>query len=259
MSKELGQQFLEELLSKLPETARAAVRDTLTSADATAALEFAGSRLQLVNEATERQTALEQKEARLSAWHGKLDAWRKDKEAEFTRKEAELGRTRLAGDPPADPNAGGGGNVTAEQIAEITEKILATREPAYVTYVAEATELGASHLQNFRTPLNVIELIQHPQVRDLGLKGVYELVHKDALTKLRADTDAAARTKLEQEIREKVTQELRDQQAGTVLPYPIGEGSPLDFLGLPTDQRPKGDPAAAARAYETLVASGGSR
>jgi hypothetical protein len=260
MSKELGERFVQELLSKLPEAARAGALTALTSPDATAALEFAGSRMQLVNDAAERQAALEQKETRLTAWHGQLDTWRRNKEAEFTQREAELG-TRKPTDGGNQPPAGGApeGTMTAEQIADITEKVLAAREPAYVAYVAEATQLGAFHLRNFNQELDVMSLIQHPKVRELGLKGVYELVHQEQLTKLKADQAAAERNKLETEIRTKVEQEFRDKAAGTELPYPLGEGSPLDFLSMPADKRPTGDPAAAARAYEQLVTSGQGR
>lgn len=138
--------------------------------------------------------------------------------------------------------------MTETQIAEIVGKILAPREAAYVTYVADATKFSIFHLQNFKETLDVNALVQHPRIGELGVKGVYELVHKDKIDAMTAATAKAAEEAIRADERQKIA-----TSAPVDMPYPIGEGSPLDVLTMDPATRPKGDPAAAARMYDQLV------
>jgi hypothetical protein len=196
MSKELGQQFIDEILGKLPEGQRAEAQKILTSPDAAAALEHAGSRLQLVNEAATRKTALDQQQTKLEDWHKRLDGWAQVKETEFTAREKKLAE----GHPNPNPNPNApptntpatGTSLTAEQIAQTVAETLAAREPAYVGLLTEATGLASFHLRNFKEDLDVQQLVSHADAPKIGVKGVYKLLYKDRLDKLDADAKKAA-------------------------------------------------------------------
>jgi len=139
--------------------------------------------------------------------------------------------------------------MTKEDVAKIVAETLAPREGAYVQYVSDAVQFADFHRQNFKETLNVNDLVRHPQIGELGVRGVYELVHKDKLEKMRADAVTAREEEIRADERRKIA------STGPVdMPYPMGgEGSPLDALSLDPAARPKGDPAAAARMYDQLV------
>lgn len=256
---ELGKTFLGELKSKLPDTLHSHVDTLLSSPEAQAALELAGSRVSpLDEERTQLQqlrTQLDTRETRLTDWHNRLEGWKDGKETEYTERERKLAEREAAGgnrstqDPPPNPNPKpGDSSMTAAQIEELVGKILAPREAGYVQYVADATRFASFHLQNFKEPLDVAALVRHPQIGELGVKGVYELVHKDKIDAMTTAKAAADREALKQELRREIAGETPVD-----MPYPLGEGSPLDVLSMDPKQRPTGDPAAAARMYDQLV------
>ena len=145
--------------------------------------------------------------------------------------------------------------MTKEQIEQTVVNTLQAREPAFIQYVADATKFASFHLQQFHETLDVLSLVRHPKIGEIGLAGVYELVHKDKLDDMKAKAAAADREKLKEEVRKEI---LASQPVN--MPYPItSEGSPLDALALDADKRPKGDPVAATRMYEQLVGASAGR
>lgn len=256
---ELGKTFLEEVLGKLPDALRSQASTILSSPEAQAALEHAGSRVSPIDEdrtrLNELRTTLETKEQRLTDWHTRLDGWKTTKETEFTTREEALrvrengGGGNHAGDPPPTNNQPKpGDSMTKQEVATLVGEILAPREAGYVQYVADAARFSTFHLQHFKETLDVAALVRHPQIGELGIKGVYELVHKDKIDAMNTAKVAADRESLKNELRKELVSEMPAD-----IPYPIGEGSPLDVLSLDPAARPKGDPAAAARMYDQLV------
>lgn len=144
--------------------------------------------------------------------------------------------------------------MTREQLSKTISDFVAPREAAFVQYVADATNFSAFHLKHFHEALDVAAIVSHPEIGQRGFRGVYELLNKEKLDKLQADAKAAERAALKDEVRKEILGEQRPD-----MPYPIADGSPLDALALTADKRPSGDPAAAARLYEQLVAGGASR
>jgi len=138
--------------------------------------------------------------------------------------------------------------MTKEEVQATVLEALGQREAGYIKYVADATRFAAFHLQNFKEPLDVLSLVRHEKIGELGVEGVYALVHKEKLDKLRTDAAAAERENLKNELRKELQTETPVD-----MPYPIGEGSPLDVLTMDQATRPKGDPATAARMYDDLV------
>lgn len=252
---ELGKSFLDELVAKLPADKQAAVRDVLSSPEAATAYEFAGSRVSPLDEERTRleqlQTQLQTREQRLTKWHTELDTWRQGKETEYTDREQKIAAREanpaLSTAPP--PKKDELGSMTKDEIEKTVHAALAQREGGYIQYVADASKFSAFHLQNFKEVLDVAELVKHPKIGELGVAGVYELTHKEKLDKIRADAAEAEREKYRAEGRQQaLTQQPVD------MPYPLGEGSPLDVLTMDPTKRPTGDPVTATRMYEQLVA-----
>jgi hypothetical protein len=254
---ELGKQFLDELKGKLPDSLRGNLDSILSSPEALAALEIVGSRVSPLDEERQRlqelATRLETTESRLTDWKGRLETWKTGKETELTEREHKL-REREANRPtPNDPPADGGNrtdgaNMTKEDVAKLVGEVLAPREAGYIAYVADAVRFSTFHQQHFKEILDVNTLVRHPQIGELGVKGVYELLHKDKLDKMNLDAEKAKEEAIRADERAKIRTE-----APVDMPYPLGDGSPLDVLTMDPAQRPKGDPAAAARMYDQLV------
>lgn len=263
---ELGKAFLDELLSKLPEAARASVSTALSSPEAAAAHEFLGSRVSPLDEERrqlhEQATALTNKEAKLTDWQGRLTGWKTEAETKYAERERKIAEREAAGgggggnpnpNPPAKPAEGT--TMTEAQVEGAIVKVLEAREPAFIQYVADATKFATFHLQQFNETLDVLALVRHPKIGELGLPAVYELVNKEKLDTMREKAKLAERETLKRELRAEI---LTEQPVD--MPYPIAsEGSPLDALLLPADKRPKGDPVAATRLYESLVSGGAGR
>lgn len=261
---EIGKQFMEELLGKLPAAQQASVREVLSSPEAQAAYDYVGSRVSPLDEERTRlnelQTQLQTRESRLNDWHGRLETWKTTKETEYTERERKIAEREAGGGngnqpppkpgPTAEPSA-----MTKEDIEKTVGAVLAQREGGYIQYVADATRFASFHLQNFNEVLDVGLLVKHPKIGELGVQGVYELLNKERLDEMKTKAAAADREKLKQELRREI---LTEQPVD--MPYPInGEGSPLDVLSLDADKRPKGDPVTATRMYEQLVGANQGR
>lgn len=254
---DLGKTFLTEVFGKLPDALRANAEALLSSPEAQAALETVGSRVSPLDEERQRlnslKTQLDGTSAKLTAWRGNLETWAKGKEDEFTEREKKITERGPGGAPAGDlPPAGDG--VTKESLGKTISEFVAPREAAFVQYVADATNFSTFHLKHFNEPLDVSAIVRHPEIGNLGFRGVYEQLHKEKLDKMQSDAKLAERAAIKDEVRKELIGERPVD-----MPYPIAEGSPLDALAVPADKRPSGDPAAAARMYEQLVATGANR
>lgn len=252
---ELGKAFLDELVAKLPADKQEALRTTLSSPEAVAALEHAGSRLSPLDEERQRldetRTRLTSHEQRLTDWQGRLGAWKTDTEKALGEREQQISTREAGGGPPANQQLpANGSTVTKEEVAKLIQDIVAPREAGYVAYVADATRFASFHQLQFKEPLDVSAIVRNPKIGELGFEGVYREMHKEKLDKYAADQVAADRAKLKDELRRELVSE-----SPVDMPYPLGEGSPLDVLSMDPAQRPKGDPATAARMYEQAVAA----
>lgn len=262
---ELGKTFLEQVFGKLPEGAQAKARELLSSPEMQAAYETVGSRVSPLDEERRRletlQNQLNTREQKLNDWHGRLDGWAKDKETQYAERERKLNEREANPNPNANAAPNGttppgnqpGGTMTRDDIANVVSEIVAPREGAFVQYVADATNFSAFHLKNFNETLDVAAIVKHPDIGKIGFRGVYEQLHKEKLDQMHAAADKAKEDAIRADERAKVLAGAHT----TELPYPVGEGSPLDALNLEPGKRPTGDPVAATRMYEQLVASGG--
>lgn len=208
--------------------------------------------------ATQKQTELDERESKLQKWHDGLTSWRTENQEFVELGVAAKKANWKPGDPP--PKTGGDGNNGDGKLPagvvteEILKNTLGSFESSVLGFAADQNLLMQQHFKNFGDILDVTPLIKHPQIRELGLVGVYNLVHKAAL-----DAKAAeAKTKAEADIRADERRKVLAEQS-TQLPYPIvgqgpQSGSPLDGLNAKVEAGAPGLVDRASAEYARLQA-----
>jgi hypothetical protein len=189
-----------------------------------------------------KRVELDEKEGTLAKWHGDLTGWReannallelgKQAKAKGFNPAAPAGTPPASGEPPA-------GTLTEDKLKEA----LTAQAGDFLGFERDRQRLTREHFSKFKEILDIDPLLQHPQVRELGLAGVYALVHKEALAKLTDDTKKAEEERIRADERSKVL--ASNQQ----MPYPpvtgSNAGSPLDALKPPEGGGPLVDNAVA--------------
>jgi hypothetical protein len=205
--------------------------------------------------ATAQQTELAEREAKLQQWHTGLTTWR-DQNQELV----EVGvAAKKAGWKPGDPPAKVGGTngdtppagmVTEEQL----KQTLGGFEASVLGFAADQNLLMRQHYANFNDILDVTPLIKHPQIRELGLVGDYNLVHKAALEAKQTE----AQTAHDKKVADEAVAKFRAEQS-TQMPYPLaggpGSGSPLDGLNATRDPAAGSVVERATAEYQRLQAT----
>jgi hypothetical protein len=189
---------------------------------------------------------LDEREAGLTQWHGRLDTW-------YTTNKDAIERGKAGGDGNGGPKPKKVeppvGMITEEQL---NERLVAERA-AFLGYDRDRGQILASHFEKFKEVLNLEPLLKHPKVGDIGLLGVYDLVHKERLEQ----HAAAEAKKAEDAIRLDERQKTQAQMA--TMPYPSvtgsGSGSPLDALAV---GKPDALTDQAAAHYNRLQAERGA-
>lgn len=188
--------------------------------------------------ATQQQEALDERAESLQRWHDNLTQWRGQNQ-EFV--ELGVAAKRANWQPGTQPQRQpGNGNHGQPQIPEgvVTQEALAQTlggfEASVLGFAADQNQLMRDHYTHFGEILDVTPLIKHPKIREIGLIGVYNLVHKEAL-----DAKAKeAKDKAEADIRADERRKVMAEQSN--MPYPLtsqgpGSGSPLDGLNAKPD------------------------
>ena len=232
---ELGKAFLDGVLSKitdpgLRETASRVFSDSLVLTEiggGVAGQSEIDRQLQALRtqgeELEAKKADLDARDAGLTTWQEQLGTWR-EKHAAALEEWKTMKQQGGGGTPPkkVDPPAVSG--LTEEQLNER----LAQERAQFLGYDRDKNQLLREHFAKFNEVPDLDVLIQHPQIASLGLKGVYELVHKDRLEKHAADAKQAYEEKIRADERQKVQASLAQ------MPYPsptgAGSGSPLDAL-----------------------------
>jgi hypothetical protein len=256
-----GKSFLEGVLSKItdPEqrrTAEAVFANPVVQVEIGNGVEGQSEIDRQLQELQTRQEALETQSGDLQTQNETLRAWQQELADWRTANVGyvELGvAARKAGWQPGQPPPTGNGNpppavtgITPEQL----EAALRNQEQAILGYDQERNALERDHYALFKEIPDLRPLLAHPQVRELGLRGVYNLVHKDALAARATEAATARENEIRADERAKVLAASANQ-----LPYPMqgsaGSGSPLDALG----KTPSGSLVEAATAeYQRLQA-----
>lgn len=239
--QDAGKSFAVGVLQHLPDALRSQMESFLDSPDAVGFLTEVGN-------GALRQSDYSRNMNALSTWHKELTDW--------VQGQQETGTTAVAPVAPVTaeparpvPAAAPAGTLTREDFN--TE--LARRESFYAAFTADAVRLSQQHLQQFGEVLDINLILGHPRLGELRMDGAYQDVFKDKIAERQSKIQADERKQLEAEIRTKVLSEL-GQQPSAAVPYPVGEGSPLDHL-TPNGEAPKAfDPNAVTAAYHALVA-----
>lgn len=177
-------------------------------------------------ELTARVTELDQREEGLRTWHTDLSAWREANKAAIERgmkaRSADGNGDGKPGMKPGEtpPPAG----LTEEQFKEH----MVGERAAFLGFERDRQRLTREHFERFKEIVDIDPLLQHPKITEVGLLGVYELVHKDRLDKFKTDAQKAHDDSVAAEAVRK------HQEAQAQMPYPpptgAGSGSPLDAL-----------------------------
>ena len=162
----------------------------------------------------------------MPAWQQQLGDWREKHVAalEEWKTMKQQGGGNTGGTGTAKPAGATAVGLTEEQLNER----LAAERAAFLGYDRDKNLLLREHFSRFNEVPDLDALIQHPQIANLGLKGVYELVHKDRLAKHQADQQAA----YDKKIADAAVAQYQQTQAQMPYPSPTGagSGSPLDAL-----------------------------
>lgn len=167
-----------------------------------------------------RAAELTTENTRLTAWHGGLTTWfEENKEALDAAKKANKGGG--GGGGGKEPVVGG---LTEEKLGEVIQG----ERAAFLGFQRDMNALTREHFTKFKEVPDLEPLLHHPEIAKVGLRGVYELVHKERLAKFTADEATAAETKIRLDERQKTLAETA--QMPHMVPTGAGSGSPLDGL-----------------------------
>lgn len=176
-------------------------------------------------ELTTRVTELDSREEGLRTWHTDLSAWREANKAAIER--GLQARPGGNGNNPPVVKPGEGtppAGLTEEQFKEH----MVGERAAFLGFERDRQRLTREHFERFKEIVDIDPLLQHPQITNVGLLGVYELVHKDRLDQHKAAAQKAHDDTVAAEAVRK------HQEAQAQMPYPpptgAGSGSPLDAL-----------------------------
>lgn len=206
-----------------------------------------------------RAAEVEERDKQLGTWHGELTDWfteRKDLVALGRAAQTE-GFVPKGGTPRGNGNGNGNPKNDNGAPSGLTEEQLNERirheQAAYLGLTRDQNLITRDHFKMFGEIVDMDPLLAHPQIGQIGLIGVYKLVHKDRL-----EQHTAAATKAhDDKLREEGAAAERARQAQMPYPSPtgVGSGSPLDAL-----QTNKSDALvdAATAHYNRLQAERGS-
>jgi hypothetical protein len=229
-AKTVGSTFLAEVLAKLPEAERAKAQEVFAGAAAEAALVALGEGALRQSDYSRASNEIRQKEAEVDTYKGQLDTWFAEKKPIL--EEVEVLRAKVAGQPPVVPPvvppAAPAFDPSKFVSPEALTKTLEATERGALQFIIESNKLAQQHFKDFGEPLDLAPLVQHKQVQQLGLDGVYRLVHAEQIATRATAAADAAREAIRKEEREKLQAEMARAQT----PYPVrgNEPSTLDAI-----------------------------
>lgn len=244
-----GKAFFSGVLAKISDPAQKAAAEALL-ANELVMTEIGGGVLgqaeidRRLQELTTKTSDLETRTAELAEQRANLDTVH-DKQVEWytTNKTAleEYNRLKAGG-------AGGtGGTADPTKKPFTTDDFTAaiTNERAsFLGFQRDQNALTREHFGKFGEILDLEPLLRHPQIGQVGLTGVYQILHKERLEKFETDK----KQKDEEAIRADERQKVLQSQAAMPYPTPtgVGSGSPLDAL---TGAKPNDTVVDAATAH----------
>lgn len=229
-AKTAGSQFLADILAKLPAELQGKAKEAFEHADAAAALEAIGQGTLRQADYSRQANELKTKETELEAWHSELNTWyagKKEALSEYEKLKTNPQPTPDPADPtrrPAAPAVDTSKLISREDF----DRTLADTERGAVAFFSELNALSLAHYQQFGEVLDTNTLLQDKRITQIGLKGVYQDVHKTQLDAKAEEARKKAEDAIRADERAKVTATL----ASTQHPYPVrgNEPSALDAI-----------------------------
>lgn len=261
---ETGKSIAEQILAKLPEGLRGAVKGAFDAPEATDALTLLGDSAlartdysRQMDDIKKRSEELDGLKTTINADYQRMNDWwnaNEPKVKEYDALKAE--NERLKGNPPPKGNeAPPPSGVSKDDVTAM----LAARDAGYAAVLGVATTLAVRHMKDFNEPLDVNALVEYSFKNKVALfdpkadTDAYRALHGEKLTaKAKADEDA----RIGKLVEERLSEERKTQQQ----PYPVGgpEPSALDLLNNPERTTRYTADSAAAR-YNDLVAASSGR
>lgn len=238
-----GSEFLRETLTLLPAEKRPALEALLSDADAAAALTRLG-------EGTLRQSDYDRQMNEAKAAKQTADQlyesntnWFNEQKANLTELDKLRGQLAAGELKPATGDGTGTPNpnppkppdgLTREQFAAEIDKL----ERGAVGFMDELTDLKLQHYRDFNEVLDARALLADKRIQQIGIKGVYQEVHREKLTARSAAATAAAEEAIRKDEREKLLKAANGQH----IPYSVRGNEPSTLDGL---EAAAGKPVAA--------------
>ncbi len=226
----VGKAFLADLLARVPEEHRASVEAGLVASEEAVALLGDGTMRQ--SEFSRELNRLQEVERQQTAWYA-------------TNKAALEAATRGGADPGTPAPTPAPDLVSRAEM----QKTLDQREEGVATYMAATTGLVMKHYKEFGETLDVTELLGDPEVRKIGILGVYD---RKFAPKYAEKAKAATDAHIAAEVAKGVAEARKTFTSAP--PYPVGptDLSPLDVLE-PNKGSDQHSAQAAADEYTRLV------
>jgi hypothetical protein len=247
--RDRGQTYLTELLARVPEDRREAIKEELTTDEI---LDHVGDGVlrqseysRVMNEQRKAQEALQVSIDKYDTLYADNIKWRASQADGVTAMQAENDRfkTMLAADPLLGGNGDGGGDPTAPHLPadvdlsgyikrEEAEKALKERleetERNGVQLMAMLSTIQAKHLKQFDEALDAQELFEHANKVHLPLPAAYQDFVKDRVEESRETAHKEAIVQAREEGR------MDALKTGTALPHNVGNNEPtvIDVLGM---------------------------
>ena len=259
----VGQDFLKELVAKLPEASRGPVEAAFASEEAADALKAVedGVKRQAdysrgMDELREQQTTLAQQKQALEGLQTKVGAKYEEQMAwwEANQPLVEAGKRTLAAagvdptvthkpdskDPPPDA-------VRMEDV----ETLINEREMGAADFFAATQDLSFRHFTEFGERLDLTGLMRDPKIKEVGLLKLYDLKYADRYEEKRQKADTE---RIEKRVEERLAEERKTLNSRPPYPVAPAEGSPLDVLTTKDPDPSQFSAEAAADEYLAAVA-----
>lgn len=167
------------------------------------------------------KTQLDERDQKLGQWHGQLTEW-------FAANKDALEKGKKPANGNGNPNPDDKKVPEGVLTKDVYDENIAGERAAFLGFSRDQNAITREHFLKFNEIVDLEPLLKHPQIAQVGLVGVYQLVHKDRLEKWGTDHTAAEHKKIADEAVRKF------QETQAQMPYPsptgAGSGSPLDAL-----------------------------
>ncbi len=216
---EVGQQYMADLLALAPEEKRAELKEFYESEAGRPILETLGDGYLRQQDYSKNMDGVKKYKADLDAW--------------YEGNKAQLEEAAKRKTDPTPPKATEG-LLTRDDFKKALDDELATRESAYANFSFTTSRMALRHFRDFGEELDLEALAKDPDVKSVGLVGVYDKLYGP---KLKEKAAKAEEKRINDIVATRVAEERKKDLSRP--PYPTGspnDVSPLDALEHPPEK-----------------------